>query len=309
MTPNAEPTSLHEEGLYPIRSVAAETGVNPVTLRAWERRYGLIKPQRTPKGHRLYSREDIERIHRILELLARGVAISQVRKLLDEPQPAPPAPTPLAPGETPWDDYSQRMRQCVERFDEAALEALYNDALSLYPLDMVAQRLLLPLVGELKERQPRSPRDAAHARFLLAYLRNKIGARFHHQSSQAHGPRLLAACLPGEDSEIELLLIALMALNRGFRVTFLGRDTPLDALPLITEKTAARAMVLYGNVTLAAEDVQNLERLARATPQPVFVCGQYGMAHEQTAHAAGLRVLQGDPQTCLEQLERQLGGR
>lgn len=65
-------------GLYPIRTVAALTGINAVTLRAWERRYGLIRPRRTPRGHRLYSRQDIERIQRTVELLDRGLAISQI---------------------------------------------------------------------------------------------------------------------------------------------------------------------------------------------------------------------------------------
>ena len=58
--------------LYPIREVSRLTGVNSVTLRAWERRYGLIRPQRTPKGHRLYAQDDISRIERILQWLNRG---------------------------------------------------------------------------------------------------------------------------------------------------------------------------------------------------------------------------------------------
>ena len=70
-------------GLYPIRTVAEITGINPVTLRAWERRYGLIKPQRTPKGHRLYSREHIAQLKRILELVDQGISIGQVKQILE----------------------------------------------------------------------------------------------------------------------------------------------------------------------------------------------------------------------------------
>mgnify|MGYP000620965887 FL=1 len=58
-----------EEAVYPIRTISNLTGVNAVTLRAWERRYGLIRPKRTPKGHRLYTESDLERIKRVLELL------------------------------------------------------------------------------------------------------------------------------------------------------------------------------------------------------------------------------------------------
>jgi len=67
---------------YPIRTVSSLTGVNAITLRAWERRYGLIKPVRTPSGHRLYTRTDIDMIHRIVALLDKGIAIGQVRTAL-----------------------------------------------------------------------------------------------------------------------------------------------------------------------------------------------------------------------------------
>ncbi|HWS03208.1 MAG TPA: MerR family transcriptional regulator, partial [Gammaproteobacteria bacterium] len=71
-------------GRFPIRTVANLTGVNPVTLRAWERRYQLLRPERTAKGHRLYSQQDVERIRKVLDLLDRGIAISQVTGLLEE---------------------------------------------------------------------------------------------------------------------------------------------------------------------------------------------------------------------------------
>lgn len=80
-----------ERGGLPIREVTRLTGVHPVTLRAWERRYGLVVPQRTGKGHRLYSEEQVERIRRMLVWLERGVAISQVRALLERPEETPAA--------------------------------------------------------------------------------------------------------------------------------------------------------------------------------------------------------------------------
>ena len=80
-------TSLIREELFPIREVARLTGVNPVTLRAWERRYGLIQPTRTESGHRLYSMTDIERVRSILGWIERGVAVSKVGKILAKTEP------------------------------------------------------------------------------------------------------------------------------------------------------------------------------------------------------------------------------
>ena len=79
VAPGVSPAlSLEREELFPIREVSRLTGVNPVTLRAWERRYGLIVPTRTESGHRLYSMQDIERVRSILNWIERGVAVSKI---------------------------------------------------------------------------------------------------------------------------------------------------------------------------------------------------------------------------------------
>ena len=81
---------MQSEDLLPIGELARRTGVNPVTLRAWERRYGLLKPQRTAKGQRLYPLEQVERVEAILGWLQRGASVGQVRELLDKPSSTPP---------------------------------------------------------------------------------------------------------------------------------------------------------------------------------------------------------------------------
>ncbi|MDG6777166.1 MerR family transcriptional regulator [Thiomicrorhabdus sp. zzn3] len=73
-----------DEPLYPIREVSRLTGVNAITLRAWERRYGLVEPVRTPSGHRLYTYKHILRLKEALKLTEQGVPISRVKRLLDK---------------------------------------------------------------------------------------------------------------------------------------------------------------------------------------------------------------------------------
>ena len=75
--------TVSTEQHFPIRELSARTQVNTVTIRAWERRYGLLKPRRTEKGHRLYSENDVQRVEKILELVARGVPLSKVKQLID----------------------------------------------------------------------------------------------------------------------------------------------------------------------------------------------------------------------------------
>src|ERR1044072_6363065 len=112
---------------YPIRTVCALTGVNAVTLRAWERRYGFIKPLRTSGGHRLYTQEHVDQINRALAMLERGTSIGSAARTLR----GAVAPTAV--------DICAALRTqiiaAIIRFDEAALEAVYESALALQPIE------------------------------------------------------------------------------------------------------------------------------------------------------------------------------
>ena len=108
------------EGFLPIRDVARLTGVQAVTLRAWERRYGLIVPQRTPKGHRLYSEQHVAQIQTILTWLNRGVTVGQVKGLLLANQPA------FAEASSQWDEKCQRLQDAICNLAERRLQAGYT---------------------------------------------------------------------------------------------------------------------------------------------------------------------------------------
>ncbi|UEX78413.1 MerR family transcriptional regulator [Spiribacter halobius] len=296
------------DGLYPIRTVSTLTGVNPVTLRAWERRYGLVRPQRTPKGHRLYTDADIERIHRILELLQQGIPIGQARRLIDSAGAPEPAAS-RSHSEDPWSDFRARMTRAIERFDEDALNATYNEALSLYPVDLVSRLLVLPLLEQLRPRWAREAVGPAEAHFFSAYMRNKLGARLHHHYGiPGRGPRLMAAGLPGEACEVELLLFALAALTQGYRMVLLGANMPLAPLQPAAEKAAARAIVLFGSSDPDADTLQRaLPALVAGVDCPVCVGGRVAERHGEAVRAAGAVALAGGVSQSLAQIYQALG--
>ena len=282
--PQSAEKTIVPGSLLPIRTVADLTGVNPVTLRAWERRYNLSTPQRTPKGHRLYSEDDIHRIHQILELLDKGVSIGQVTDTLLSGPGAGTGETDL------WVRQRERMIAAVARFDETALEQLYNEALSLYPVDVVTRYLLTPMLRELGERWQQVEGGIAEEHFFGVYLRNKLGARLHHRSSGNEGPRLLLACLPGEHHEIGLLLFALGAHDRGYRLVVLGADTPLEEIPVAVRRSRSDAVILSGSIELAPEMLeQGLPVTVNLSGGPVFVGGQTSVNYRDLIARLGLR--------------------
>ena len=282
------------EGLLPIRTVSTLTGVNAVTIRAWERRYNLITPQRTPKGHRLYTHQDVERIRQIVELLKQGISVGHVKPLLDQPSGSTSGQTTTDNGDI-WKHYQDRMLEAIEKFDEPALDNTYNDALSLYPVDIVNQRLTTPLLRLLGERWNLREAGIAEEHFFSVYLRNKLGTRIHHMNQRSHAPLLLLACLPGELHEIGLLFFALSAISSGYRVLILGANTPLQQIPLVLETKPARGVINNA-----------LPELAGRVSVPVFVGGKSAEPERKALEDSGIICLGEDISGGLQQVKMTL---
>ncbi len=288
-TKQARPDSAPTDGEhFPIRTVSTLTGVNAITLRAWERRYGLVKPVRTEGGHRLYTRADIDSIHSILAMLEAGVAIGGVRPALD----AKGGDARRASGKSPWAGFRARMFTAIAQFDEVRLEDVYNELLALYPTERVTREVLMPLLAELGERWASAPGGIAEEHFFGVYMRNKLGARFHHRNRAVSGPKLLAACLPGEQHEIGLLLFALAAHDEGFQMVLLGADLPLVEVAVAARRSRANAVVLSGSIEPKAALLESeLPQLLREAGVPVFVGGLTSVRRRDALVAAGVEPL------------------
>jgi DNA-binding transcriptional MerR regulator len=279
------------EGLLPIRTVSSLTGVNAVTIRAWERRYGLIIPQRTPKGHRLYTQQDVEQINRIVELLNQGISVGHVKPLLEQMPDDVSIPPTADHGDT-WKDHQDKMLGAIERYDEPSLDSTYNDALSLYPLDIVNQRLITPVLQLLGERWRKCESGIAEEHFFSVYLRNKLGARIHHLNQRGNGPLLLLACLPGELHETGLLFFALAAVNDRYRVLILGANTPLNQIPIVLDKKPCAAVILSSSSKPARGIIStDLPDLISHIKTPVFIGGKTSISHREKLEKSGVTCM------------------
>jgi DNA-binding transcriptional MerR regulator len=268
----------------PIRVVASLTGVNAITLRAWERRYGLIRPLRTPTGHRLYTHEDVERIRRILALVERGVPVSQTRELLDKPSQTP---SPRR-AHNRWRDYLEQMATAVGRFDESELDRVYDDALAVHPIEHVTKHLLLPLLVRLGERWKNLRGAIAEEHFFATYMRSKLGARVQQRMRYSTGPRIVMACAPGERHELGLLLFALEARSAGLRPVVLGADTPFDELAMAQRRSGSSAIVISSSLDPAPGQLEReLPKLIQQSGVPVFLGGVTAVRLRDSVSAAG----------------------
>jgi MerR family transcriptional regulator, light-induced transcriptional regulator len=289
-----------------IKTVCALTGVNPVTLRAWERRYGLLEPARTPTGRRQYTYGDVEKIRRILALTRDGVAISQVKSAL-ESEPVPAAPDAAA---GPWSDYRRRFAAAIASFDEAALEDIYAEALALHPVILIERMLLIPMLAELGSRWNKVTGGVAEEHFFSTYVRNKIGARFHHRRMLLKGPKLLAACAPGEQHEIGLLLFSLAAHDAGFRIVHLGAAVPFGEVAAAARRAQCDAVVISHSIEHSEpEFYTGLAALVRQVARPVYVGGNGVAARAREIEATGAVALTTSVESSAQRLLTELQGR
>lgn len=298
------PANSSDAGLYPIRAVCEATGVHPVTLRAWERRYGLVLPMRTGKGHRLYSDSDIARIRRVLALLDEGVPVSRVRPLLDAAETRPTGED-RAGSDGPLTDYEQRMMAALRVFDEPALDAVYNDALTLYPISLVSARLTAPIMRRLGEAWREDDAGIAREHFFSAFLRNRIGARLGQANRTATGPRLLAACPTGEHHELGIMQFALAAATAGYRVVMVGSNLPAGQIAAAANAASCRAIALSVSSNHRGKALERLlADIIAATTVPVLAGGTGAEKYREAVKAAGAVAVGADFTDALATLAR-----
>ena len=292
---------------FPIGTVSDLTGVNPITLRAWERRHRIIEPLRTASGHRLYSRDDVDLILRVVAMLEGGMRIGQVPAELEF---AANAGVATSGGENDrWIRHRSRMVAAIIRFDEAALESSYNAALSLHSVDVVTRELLTPLLIELGERWRNGTGSVAEEHFFGLYLRNKLGARFHHRSGENQGPRLMMACLPNEQHENGLLLLSLALHGRGYRLILLGSNMPLEEIPAAVRQADCEAVVLSGSLNPDSEMLAlTLPRVVAQTPVPVIVGGAASNHCRDAIQSAGAAAVGDSLEQGIDRIEAILKG-
>jgi DNA-binding transcriptional MerR regulator len=301
MNATAKLAEFPGEKLYTIGTVSKLTGVGAITLRAWERRHGLIKPVRKESGHRLYTRKHIDQINRITSLTQSGLRISQIQPEMLESDAF--VEEGVEPVHDAWKDYLNGMIAAIVSFDEPRLEELYNEALSLHPIGVVTHKLLTPLLVELGIRWETETGKVAEEHFFAFYLRNKLGARYHHLARGRTGPTLLLAGLPEEYHEIALLLFALAAMESGYSILSLGANMPLNELAPIAAKKDCKAIVLSGALEIPKRIVEReLPALVLESPVPVLVGGLASVYSCDAIDRAGAEALGRDIDQGLKRL-------
>jgi DNA-binding transcriptional MerR regulator len=226
-------------GLLRIGQLAKRTGVSPELLRAWEQRYGLLQPTRTAGGFRLYSAADEARVQRMQSLVSGGLAAAQAARLiLSGGEPA----LPTVPATT-LEDAAGNLTASLDRLDEQAANTALDRLFAAYTVETVLRDVVLPYLHRLGERWEAGEVSVAQEHFASNLIRGRL-LGLAQGWGQGQGPGAILACVPGEQHELGLLAFGVALRRRGWRITYLGTDSPIDAITDIAPSLAPTVVVL-----------------------------------------------------------------
>ena len=263
-----------------IGELARRTGVAAELLRAWERRYGLLAPTRTAAGYRLYSAADVQRVRRMRELLAGGLSAAQAAQEAMGEQPPVGAVAPATA--------STALRTALERLDDAGAHAALDRLLADYSAPSVLNDVVLPLLHEFGTGWERGEISVAQEHFASNLLRGRL-LGLARGWDRGSGPRAVLACPPGERHDLGLVIFGLALRDHGWRITFLGADTPVETLVDTVRRLGPEALVL------ALADSARLEGVAETVAGLAGVETAIWLGGAGADELAGVRLLTGSP--------------
>lgn len=230
-----------------IGELSRRVGVSPEVLRAWERRYGVLRPTRSEGGFRLYSSADEERVRRMLALQQQGLspAVAARTAATEDGEASVVAPA---------HGLRAAFADALDGFDEATANRAFDRALGTLSLDTLLREIVLDYLADLGDRWSAGLASVGQEHFATNVIRGRL-LGLGRDWGQGDGPLALLACPPGELHDLGLICFGLALRARGWRIAFLGADTPVDTL-LRTADDLHPALVV-----LSATSAQHLTRV------------------------------------------------
>ena len=245
-------------GSLRIGEFARRVGVSAELLRAWERRYGLLHPVRSPAGYRLYTQADAERVQRMRRGMDTGLSAAEAaQQALEGPQLS------LAGGDgAVFREAGQRLLEAVRAYDEAEIHQILDDGLAAFGLQSALLKLVLPALDELGDRWESGKLDISQEHFASVLIRSRLLA-LGRQWGRGHGPLALLACPPGEAHDIGLICFGLLLRSHSWRILFLGADTPVSTVAHAAAMTHPTLVVVASqSAPLLAAEAAGLRQLS-----------------------------------------------
>jgi MerR family transcriptional regulator, light-induced transcriptional regulator len=272
-------------GYLRIGELARRTATSPELLRAWEQRYGLLRPSRSAGGFRLYSDDDKAKILRTKQLIASGLSAAEAARQAIIGEMVTGGAPPVLEG------LAEELRDALDRFDEDGANRALDRLIAAVSVETVMREVLLPYLRILGDRWARGDVSVAQEHFASTLLRGRLLGLARGWGTGT-GPTLVLACPPGEQHDLGLIMFGIAASRRGRRITYLGQDTPFSTIATTIDAVGPELVVLaVAEGTSLGEHARAIRALAKRVPVAV---GGAGITKDEVRRL-GARLLEGDP--------------
>ncbi|HEX8991083.1 MAG TPA: cobalamin-dependent protein [Anaerolineales bacterium] len=277
--------TLSRVPIYNLGVVLKETGLAADTLRAWERRYGLPKPGRSPGRHRLYSERDILLIKWLQSRQAEGMTISRAVQRWKDLAAAGGDPLEeqrtdaLARGRQPGsyanlDSLREDWLAACLQYDEAAAEQILNLAYGQYSVEVATSEVIERALHEVGEMWLRGEASVQQEHFLSALTTRRLDALISASPPPVLPQALVLACAQGESHSLPILYLNLLLRRRGHKVVFLGADVPIERIAETAQAVKAALVVLSAEQLVTAATLRDEAVLLAKRRVPVAYGGR-----------------------------------
>lgn len=269
--------AIDQNALYPIREVARLTGVNPITLRAWERRYNLIEPVRTESGHRLYTQEHIDFLHETLRLMEEGIPISRIQAVISEASPRQTHTSAVTPSSDKSHALLEKIVQAAGQLQVQALERLLDRAFADYSLNSL--RMLLAEVDAHLQQQDNS---AVSLVFWRSSVLRRIQVRLHSLYTQPLLPSKRVMIYKALSTPAYLAaLVTLFCFEQGYQALAIDEGASLDQVFTAAKSLSIQA-VIFVDQDASATDLWSAS-FAKYASMRTWLFGSEQLAEMQPA--------------------------
>lgn len=288
-----------------IGELARRAKIPPATLRAWERRYAIVSPERTESGYRLYTERDERRLKRMLELITEGLAPAQAagRALEEGDSSAEGAPIerrPAGPPAAEPEDAEDLRDALLERlldYDDLGAHAAIDRAVAAYGIEAMLNAVILPALRRIGELWNEGAISVGEEHFASHLIRGRLLA-LGRGWGVGRGKLALLVCPPRERHELGLLVFGLLMNRRGWRIAFLGADTPLLAIEAASEKLAPDLIVMAVTTAASAAVLEDSEPLRLEAP--LVIAG--AAANDELARLLDAELIDDGPVEAVDRL-------
>jgi MerR family transcriptional regulator, light-induced transcriptional regulator len=285
------------KGKYTVNEVEERTSVPASTLRQWERRYGFPNPERSESGYRLYSDSDLQSINAMKRHIDDGIPASRAAELVRRMNPAAKGPRPLR-------EMQQELVNALLNLDEDRADAVMSEAHSLHPVEAVMFELISPSLVQIGQMWHDGIINTTLEHFSSSYIYGRLRSLLSLSSNVKAAPAIIVACAPTDQHELGALMLAVALRRAGYRVYYVGANTPVSDLFEMSNQIMPIALMISASSAKAVEKLFEEQHMFKNVSPYIIFGGKAFNENPELAKSLGGIYLAEDIPRSIEKFEQ-----